>query len=144
MDERRWEASFGPRLLLNWLRREGRATRFPRGRRKLRLFALACCRRLERLGPGEAFRDGLRTLEEMAEGRRRAEPGPAVPAPLVPPEGPAPTGLVGLLRNLVVAFRDRLLGLSAGVGQAAAAVLAGDPISLARGTALAAVRNGLQ
>src|SRR5262245_41851495 len=73
MDDRRWTAARVPDGLLRWLREKKGVTRFKGGRRKLRLFALACCARLAGAVPGPAFPRALETLERLAEG----EAGPA-------------------------------------------------------------------
>jgi hypothetical protein len=46
MADATWQTSSDPRMMLNWLRELGRVPRTKAGRRKLRLFACACCRRL--------------------------------------------------------------------------------------------------
>jgi hypothetical protein len=74
MNESEWLSSSQPETLLTCLKRSGRASE-----RKVRLFAIACCRRVSRfLGQtgadaveaGERYADGLLGLEEL--GRVRA------------------------------------------------------------------------
>lgn len=43
------------------------------GERRLRLFACACCRRIERLFPDERLLQGVGAVEEFADGQRRTE-----------------------------------------------------------------------
>ena len=62
MDETRWLTAAYPQPLLTYLRRPGRVARTKAGRRKLRLFACACCRRL-----WPALRPGQQAVIEQAE-----------------------------------------------------------------------------
>jgi hypothetical protein len=83
MDETRWLTSAYPQPLLAYLRRPGRVARKKAGRRKLRLFACACCRRLwptlrpeQRLVVEQTERaaDGLTTLAVVQQAWAAAHP----------------------------------------------------------------------
>jgi hypothetical protein len=68
MDETRWLAATTPLPLLGYARRELRATRTKSGRRKLRLFACACARRVwPALRPEQQAI--VETAERAADGR---------------------------------------------------------------------------
>jgi hypothetical protein len=76
MTEADWLACADPTVMLAFLRRSGRASD-----RKVRLFAVACCRRLWRLldkadrkaiEAAEDYAEGLIGLEELAQAGRRA------------------------------------------------------------------------
>jgi hypothetical protein len=62
-----WAAVTDPSKLLHRLR-EDRVPRFKKGRRKLRLFACACCRRLWDRLPGEPCRQAVEINERHADG----------------------------------------------------------------------------
>lgn len=61
MTESQWMALTDPRPMLDFLR--GRASE-----RKLRLFAVACCRRISAFLPDEGCRSALETAERFADG----------------------------------------------------------------------------
>jgi hypothetical protein len=68
MDETRWLAAANPMHLLAFARRDLRATRTKAGRRKLRLFACGCCRRVwPALRPDQ--RAVVEAVERAADGR---------------------------------------------------------------------------
>jgi hypothetical protein len=80
MNEAEWRACQDAWPMLELLRQRGLASA-----RKLRLFAVACCRRTWRLAPpndtdrstvfvSERFADGLATREELKAARKRARP----------------------------------------------------------------------
>jgi hypothetical protein len=74
MNENDWLGCTDPRPMLQFLRDKASA-------RKLRLFAVACCRRVMEVGPGgevavaERAADGLATEAELAEAHAEAERG---------------------------------------------------------------------
>ena len=63
MTEREWLACTGPQKMLEFV--EGKASD-----RKLRLFAVACCRRLRDLLWDAALEDAIRVAEAVADNRR--------------------------------------------------------------------------
>ncbi|HEY1189803.1 MAG TPA: hypothetical protein VGE74_19295 [Gemmata sp.] len=68
MNEKRWFACKEPRALLEHVGK----TELWTGR-KVRLFAVACCRRLAHLMPGKVVRAALETAEQFADGRATAK-----------------------------------------------------------------------
>jgi hypothetical protein len=82
MDEAEWRACAAPGAMLEQLTRLGKA-REKQGRRKMRLFACACCRQAwSKLGDersrdavavSERFADGLASAEEMMKAREAAD-----------------------------------------------------------------------
>src|SRR5262249_24067050 len=68
MTEDRWLTSAEPRKLLDHVEVRLRAARTKAGRRKLRLFACACFRRLRDLLPDEMFTRSLPLAERFADG----------------------------------------------------------------------------
>ena len=68
MTEQEWLAHTEPRRMLDYLEVYHRVARTRKGRRKLRLFACACCRRLWHL-PGNRFgKQVIEVLERFADG----------------------------------------------------------------------------
>src|SRR5438045_8606363 len=82
MNEAEWMACAAPGAMLEQLTRLGKA-REEQGRRKMRLFAWACCRRVwSKLGDersrdavtvSELFADGLASAEELLKARDAAD-----------------------------------------------------------------------
>jgi hypothetical protein len=68
MADATWQTSGDPHKMLGWLRELGRVTRTKAGRRKLRLFACACCRRLWYRLPSDACRRAVEIIERYADG----------------------------------------------------------------------------
>jgi hypothetical protein len=68
MTEAEWLKCDDPLKMLMWLRTQGRVPRFKSGRRKLRLFASACCRRLWDHLPNDACRRAVEINERHADG----------------------------------------------------------------------------
>jgi hypothetical protein len=68
MADATWQTSGDPQKMLGWLRELGRVTRTKGGRRKLRLFACACCRRLWDHLPNDACRRAVEINERYADG----------------------------------------------------------------------------
>src|SRR5438045_3728311 len=64
VDEREWLACTDPSRMLDFLRRSGRVSK-----RKLGLFACACCRRHASVLRGKRNRQVLRANEDFADGR---------------------------------------------------------------------------
>jgi hypothetical protein len=85
MTEAEWLACADPRRLLDYLEVYHKAARTKGGRRKLRLLACACCRRLWHLAKtdkgrrgvevAERYADGLAGKEELRAAREVDEPG---------------------------------------------------------------------
>jgi hypothetical protein len=73
MTDARWESAAEPFGMLQWLRRQGRLARSKWGRRAMRLFAVACCRRVWDLLEEGPFRAAVESAERYAEGRASAE-----------------------------------------------------------------------
>jgi hypothetical protein len=67
MTEAEWDASDDPQRMLAFLRTTGRASD-----RKLRLFAVACCRGASRLFTAKAVRAAVETSERFADGQATA------------------------------------------------------------------------
>ena len=67
MNEREWLSGTDPALMLDYLRGTGRASE-----RKLRLFAVACCRRLGHLPLGDTVREAIEVAERFADGHATA------------------------------------------------------------------------
>jgi hypothetical protein len=67
MTEREWREAVWPRAMLDHLTTFCGVTRSPRGRRKLRLFGVAYCRRVEHLLENEKFRQLIGLVEEWAD-----------------------------------------------------------------------------
>jgi hypothetical protein len=68
MNEREWLSGTDPTLMLDYLRGSGRASE-----RKLRLFAVACCRRLGHLALGDTVREAIEVAERFADGHATAD-----------------------------------------------------------------------
>jgi hypothetical protein len=66
--EAAWLACADPRRLLDYLEVYHKAARTKGGRRKLRLLACACCRRLWHLAGGDKGRQGVEVAERYADG----------------------------------------------------------------------------
>jgi hypothetical protein len=74
LTEADWLACTSPDRMLRHLRQHARISRTPGGSRCLRLFAVACCRRVWPLLPEERSRAAVETAERYADGRAsRAE-----------------------------------------------------------------------
>ena len=68
MNEGQWLSGTDPSLMLDYLRESGRASD-----RKLRLFAVACCRRLLHLRWPDAVQEALEVAERFADGQAGAD-----------------------------------------------------------------------
>src|SRR5215475_9925251 len=68
MTEADWLACSRPASMLNFLSRESMARRRTSDR-KLRLFAVACCRRIWHLLPDQRCRKAVQTAEDFADGK---------------------------------------------------------------------------
>src|SRR5262245_4637492 len=85
MSEAEWLACADPRRMLDYLEVYHKAARTKAGRRKMRLFACAGCRRLWHLAEydkgrravevAERYADGLADKEELRSARETDEPG---------------------------------------------------------------------
>jgi hypothetical protein len=69
MSKRMWLAGTDPIVLLDLLGRQERVALFKKGRRRLRLFACACCRAVGELLAGEAAWEAIAVNERFADGR---------------------------------------------------------------------------
>src|ERR1700733_2712497 len=70
MTEAEWaDDSYGAQGMLMELSNQGKATRTKVGRRKLRLFAAACCRRIWRHLEVPGAREAVEVAERFAEGQ---------------------------------------------------------------------------
>jgi hypothetical protein len=68
LNEGGWLAARSPTRLLVYLRRDGKTSLTLAGRRRLRLFACSCCRRIDHLLPPEG-RTAVEVAERFADGR---------------------------------------------------------------------------
>jgi hypothetical protein len=68
MTEAEWNSCTEPQIMLRLLRYSGTASE-----RKLRLFAVACCRRIWHLLPDQECREAVRVAESFAEGKATTE-----------------------------------------------------------------------
>jgi hypothetical protein len=68
MNKRMWTAGTAPVTLLELLSQNLRVALFRKGRRRLRLFACACCRNVWDLLPREADREAVAVNERFADG----------------------------------------------------------------------------
>ena len=88
MNEGQWLFGTDPTLMLDHLRESGRASD-----RKLRLFAVACCRRLLHLRWPDAVQEALEVAERFADGQATAEDLRRAAADAARYDGTFPLGL---------------------------------------------------
>jgi hypothetical protein len=89
MTELDWDQSNAPNHLIQYLRETAGILRVKRGRRKLRLFGCACCRRILHLLPDRRSSEAIEIAELFAEGRisARVLKEAQLYANSVPPQG---------------------------------------------------------
>jgi hypothetical protein len=88
MNEEQWLSDADPTLMLDYLRESGRASD-----RKLRLFAVACCRRLLHLRWPDAVQEALEVAERFADGQATADDLRRAAADAAHYDGAFPLGL---------------------------------------------------
>ena len=88
MNEEQWLSGADPTLMLDHLRESGRTSD-----RKLRLFAVACCRRLLHLRWPDAVQESLEVAERFADGQATAEDLRRAAADAARYDGAFPLGL---------------------------------------------------
>ena len=88
MNEEQWLSDADPTLMLDYLRESGRASD-----RKLRLFAVACCRRLLHLRWPDSVQEALEVAERFADGQATAEDLRRAAADAARYDGAFPLGL---------------------------------------------------
>jgi hypothetical protein len=88
MNEGQWLSGTDPTLMLDHLRESGRASD-----RKLRLFAVACCRRLLHLRWPDAVQEALEVAERFVDGQATAEDLRRAAADAAGYDGAFPLGL---------------------------------------------------
>jgi hypothetical protein len=88
MNEGQWLSGTDPTLMLDYLREPGGASN-----RKLRLFAVACCRRLLHLRWPDAVQESLEVAERFADGQATADDLHRAAADAARYDGAFPLGL---------------------------------------------------